>query len=61
MIFFTLILLDFNIKPKDIINDVWIFYHNTEKMRERFQRLKDAGAERLKPWVCRAKDDIYQR
>ncbi|XP_045624581.1 transcription termination factor, mitochondrial isoform X2 [Procambarus clarkii] len=55
------ILFAYGMKAEDILADLWVFYHNVNKIEARLQRATEIGCERIKPWICHAAPHVFER
>ncbi|XP_063850673.1 transcription termination factor, mitochondrial-like isoform X2 [Scylla paramamosain] len=51
----------YDMSPKDIVSDLWVFEYSLKKAEERLRRAMELGYTTLRPWMCRCSDKIFDR
>lgn len=53
-------LLEYEIDSIYILRDLWVFKYMPQKVKERFEYVKAAGRQNLRPWMVRCKQDVLE-
>lgn len=54
------ILLEYEIEPIHILQDLWVFKYVPQKLKNRFELVKSAGRKTLRPWMVRCRMDVLE-
>lgn len=55
----TKVLLDYGVDGSDVFSDLWVLRCKAESLAARFDKVKEAEVETLKPWMGRCKTDVF--
>lgn len=53
--------LEYGIDPNNIMNDCWSLRYSAQSAEERLQRAINANVSRVKTWMIRCPEKIFER
>lgn len=56
-----LIVAEFGVEPKNIMSDFWALRYSPELAEKRLQRAIDAKVDKVKAWMIRCTDQVFER
>lgn len=57
---FVDLLRKYDVSNNDILRDLWIFFHNVDRSKERLRAITEVGCTRPRLWMCRCTDEVFK-